>query len=172
MAGMPASNMGAGRPTAVNLAGSGSPNGSMAGTGPKAVTGLKNGVIGGTGPLNSTGKVAGPVNLAVNTPPPMPKPAGPTTAPMRSAPKVIYKPKPEYTSEAIQMHLEGVVSVRIHVLPTGAVEVVGVTSGLGHGLDESAKRAVQATKFQPATDASGNPIAWDGVVNVAFQLAG
>jgi hypothetical protein len=52
------------------------------------------------------------------------------------------------------------------------VQVIGVTSDLGHGLGESAIRAVQATRFQPAIDASGHPIDWDGVVNVAFQLAG
>jgi TonB family protein len=84
---------------------------------------------------------------------------------------VIYKPKPQYTAEALQMHLEGVVTVHIRVLPNGAVEVLGVTNGLGHGLDESAKRAAQATRFEPATDSTGHPVAWDGLVNVAFQLA-
>jgi periplasmic protein TonB len=29
-----------------------------------------------------------------------------------------------------------------------------------------------ATKFEPATDAAGQPISWDGVVTVTFQLAG
>ncbi len=51
--------------------------------------------------------------------------------------------------------------------------VLGVTSDLGLlVLDESAIRAIQATRFQPATDASGNPVDWEGVVNVLFQLAG
>jgi hypothetical protein len=40
------------------------------------------------------------------------------------------------------MHVEGVVTIHIRVLPDGAVEVLGVTRGLGHGLDESAKRAI------------------------------
>jgi hypothetical protein len=52
------------------------------------------------------------------------------------------------------------------------VEVLGVISGLGHGLDESAKRAILATKFEPATDGYGHAVAWDGIVNVTFQLAG
>jgi TonB family protein len=173
MAGMPSSNTGMGRPTAVNLAGSGQPGGSMNGTGARGVQGVKLGVAGGTGPMNSTGRVAGPVNLAVNTPPPMPHSMGAQSeATHHSAPKVIYKPKPEYTEEAKQLHLEGTVTVHIHVLPNGAVQVVGITNGLGHGLDESAKRAVLATKFEPATDAAGHPIEWDGFVNVAFQLAG
>jgi len=49
---------------------------------------------------------------------------------------------------------------------------LGVISDLGHGLGASAIRAVEATRFKPATDDSGNPVDWEGVVNVAFQLAG
>jgi periplasmic protein TonB len=135
-----------------------------------AVTGVKLGVTGGTGAL--TNKVAGPVNLGQAVAPQMPKPAAPTTASVQSAPKVIFKPRPEYTAEATRLHIEGVVSVKIHVSANGAVQVIGVTSDLGHGLGESAIRAVQGTRFQPALDASGHPIDWDGVVNVAFQLAG
>ncbi|SNT29371.1 hypothetical protein SAMN05421770_1111, partial [Granulicella rosea] len=30
----------------------------------------------------------------------------------------------------------------------------------------------QGTRFQPAKDASGNPIDWEGIVRVKFQLAG
>ena len=171
MAGMPASNTGAGA-TKVSL-GSGSPTSTnMAGNGTRAVQGVKLGVAGGTGPLNSTGKVAGPVNLGQNQPPPMPKPSAPTTPSARSAPKVLFKPKPQYTEEAVKLHLEGTVSVRLRVSASGSVEVLGISSGLGHGLDESARAAVQATRFQPATDASGHPVDWEGVVNVAFQLAG
>ena len=172
MPGMNASNTGAGpAATRVNL-GNGSPGGTTTrGNGVIAAVGLPHGVVGGTGPRNGSGRVEG-VKLGQVTPPPMPRLAGPTSAEMRSAPKVIYKPKPVYTAEAIQMHLEGTVSVRIRVLPNGAVEVLGVTSGLGHGLDQSAVRAVEATRFEPATDASGHPISWDGIVRVAFQLAG
>jgi TonB family protein len=70
------------------------------------------------------------------------------------------------------LHLEGTVSVRLRVSAAGRVQVLGVSSGLGHGLDESAENAVRATRFQPALDASGHPTDWEGVVNVAFQLAG
>jgi TonB family protein len=101
----------------------------------------------------------------------MPKPVGPSTT-AKSAPKVVFKPKPEYTAEAKQLHIEGNVTVRIRVSSSGSVQVLGVTSDLGHGLGDSAVRAVQATRFQPATDDSGHPIEWEGVVNVAFQLAG
>ena len=122
--------------------------------------------------MNAPGRVAGPVNLGQNAPPPMPKPVGPTTATAKSGPKVLFKPKPEYTAEAIKLHIEGSVSVKIRVSSSGAVEVLGVTSDLGHGLGESAVRAVEATRFKPATDDSGRPVDWEGIVNVAFQLAG
>ena len=173
VAGMPASNSGTGpHASAVNL-GSGSPGGqAMAGNGARPVQGVKLGVPGGTGPMNSTSRTAasGPVNLGQNAPPPMPKPT--TSASAAKAPKVLFKPRPVYTAEARNQRIEGTVSVRLRVSSTGAVEVLGVTSDLGYGLGESAIQAVRATRFQPATDVSGNPVDWEGVVNVAFQLAG
>jgi periplasmic protein TonB len=175
MSGMPASNNGAGAASTVVNLGSGSAGSqNMKGrdNASAGVVGVKLGVTGGTGPLNAPGRVAGPVNLGQNTPPPMPKPAGPTTATTKSGPKVLFKPKPEYTAEAKQLHIEGNVAVKIRVTSSGAVEVLGVISDLGHGLGDSAVRAIQATRFQPATDDSGRPIDWEGVVNVQFQLAG
>jgi TonB family protein len=174
MAGMPASNMGAGAPSHVVNLGSGSAgsqnmNGRDNASG--AIKGVKLGVTGGTGPMNAPGRVAGPVNLGQVTPPAMPKPMAPASATASSGPKVLFKPRPEYTAEAIKLHVEGTVTVRLRVSSSGAVQVLGVVSDLGHGLGDSAIRAVQATRFKPATDASGNPTDWEGVVNVAFQLA-
>jgi TonB family protein len=174
MAGMPASNMGAGAPSHVVNLGSGSAgsqnmNGRDNASG--AIKGVKLGVTGGTGPMNAPGRVAGPVNLGQVTPPAMPKPMAPASATASSGPKVLFKPRPEYTAEAIKLHVEGTVTVRLRVSSSGAVQVLGVVSDLGHGLGDSAIRAVQATRFKPATDAAGNPTDWEGVVNVAFQLA-
>ena len=175
MAGMPASNNGMGAASQVVNLGSGS-SGSQNMKGrdnaSSGVVGVKLGVTGGTGPLNSHGRTPGVVNLGQNEPPPMPKPAQAASAVTHSGPKVLFKPRPEYTAEAIRLHIEGVVSVRLRVSSSGSVQVLGVTSDLGHGLGESAIRAVQATRFQPATDASGRPVDWEGVVNIAFQLAG
>lgn len=170
MAGMPPGS-GMGPPsTKVNL-GSGSPNGTLGGRDNAAqpVQGVKLGVAGGTGPLNSTGRVAGPVNLGQAAPPPMPKPAAPTTVSGATPPKVLYKPKPEYTDEARKLHLEGTVYVKVRVTASGAVQVLGVSSGLGHGLDEAAVRVVEAMKFSPAMQ-NGQPVDWSGVVNVGFQM--
>lgn len=169
--GMPAGNTGLGPASKINIAGSGAPNGKMGGTdnAPHAIVGVKNGVPGGTGAL--TNKPTGAIQIARNNevarPTTVPPPSGGATTP----PKVLYKPKPEYTAEARQMHLEGNISVRIHVSASGAVQVLGISgSGLGHGLNEAAIRAVQAMRFQPATR-NGQPVDWEGTVNISFQLA-
>ncbi|MEO6802394.1 MAG: energy transducer TonB [Granulicella sp.] len=172
LAGMPASNSGSGPAASrVNL-GSGSPGGTtLAGNGVRAVQGVKLGVAGGAGPNNATGRVAGQVNLGVAIPPPASKQMEPTSAAIKSGPKVVFKPRPEYSAEARAMHLEGTVSVRLRVSAAGSVEVLGISNGLGHGLDQAAENAVRGTRFQPALDATGRPTDWEGIVNVAFQLA-
>ena len=173
LSGMPASNSGGGpNSTRVNL-GSGQPNGSIGGTGSRAVAGVKLGVTGGTPGGTGNGVGTRPAQVALGTPPPPPpQPASLATRPTVSrAPQVTFKPRPVYTAEATAKHIEGTVSVKIHVAANGAVRVIAVTSGLGYGLDQAAMQAVQGTRFKPAVDAQGNPIDWDGVVNISFQLA-
>jgi TonB family protein len=175
MPGMQSSNTGTGPASTVVRLGSGSPTSqNMNGrdNAANAVKGVKLGVTGGTGPMNSTGRTTAAVALGQATPPPMERPAAVAAVASHLGPKVIFKPRPEFTAEAIKLHIEGTVSVRIKVLASGEVQVLGITTGLGHGLDESAERAVLATRFEPATDGSGRAVDWMGVVNVAFQLAG
>ena len=171
MPGMNAANTGNGpAATKVNL-GNGSPGSTtIKGNGVVAAVGIPHGVPGGTG--TGPARAAGPVNLGQAPPPPALRPSAVASATPGKAVKVLSKPKPEYTAEARQMHIEGVVTLHIRVLSDGSVEVVGITRPLGYGLDDSAKRAIMATKFEPATDASGHPITWEGNVNVTFQLAG
>jgi protein TonB len=171
MPGMNAANSGHGPAATKVQMGNGSPSStSTRGNGVVAVVGLSHGVPNGTG----TGKVTGGQQVSLGQ---APQPSAQHTAVVQQAtavktPTVIEKPKPQYTAEAIQNHVEGVVTLRIRVMPNGTVEVVGVTKPLGYGLDDSARRAIMATKFHPATDASGTPIVWEGIVNVTFQLAG
>lgn len=158
---------------AVNL-GSGQPQGSIGGAGSHAVQGVKlGGVTGGTGNKPGNGLGSRPAQVALGH---APEPAASSVhldhPPVRQGPQVVYKPEPVYTAEARALHLEGRVAVRIKVASGGQVSVLGVTSGLGHGLDESAVRAIQGTRFRPALDNSGKPVDWEGVVNVTFQLAG
>lgn len=170
--GMNAGNTGLGPASKINLSGSGSPNGTnMAGHDNSAhvIKGLNNGVPGGTGPL--TGRPAGAIQIASNTQPPaIIRPTAQAPVAAKSAPKVLFKPRPVYTDDAKQNHVEGTVYVRIHVTSSGSVQVVGVSSGLGHGLDQSAVQAAQQMRFQPALQ-DGKPVDWDGVVNINFQIA-
>jgi protein TonB len=168
MPGMNSANTGNGpAATKVNFGNGSAGSTSIHGSGPVAIAGFAHGVTGGTGKA-----VGQEVNLARATPPPMPRPQATAARTLSKAPRVLSKPKPEFTAEAIQKHIEGVVSIHIRVLPNGTVEVIGITKPLGYGLDDAAKRAILATRFEPATDASGAPMAWDGVVNITFQLAG
>jgi TonB family protein len=83
---------------------------------------------------------------------------------------LISKPQPEYTSEAKQLKLQGDVILRVTFTASGQVVVQGVVQGLGHGLDEEARRAAQQIRFRPATR---NGQAVDKTTNVifTFQLA-
>ncbi len=172
MPGMPGSNTGGG-PRAVNVSmGSGSPGSqNLNATAPKQVNGLATGCVGCTGPLNS--KATGIQRVAMNTTPVQPMLQQPTvkTNTVKSAPTVVYKPEPVYSEEAKTMHLEGNVSVRIRVTTDGTVQVLGVVSGLGHGLDQAAEKAAGTTRFKPALDATGSPVPWEGVVLVKFQMS-
>jgi periplasmic protein TonB len=135
------------------------------------VNGLANGCVGCTGPVNS--KAVGIQRVAMNTAPlaQAPQQTAVKTQVAQSKPTLIYKPDPVYTEEARAMHLEGNVSVRIRVTADGTVQVLGVVSGLGHGLDQAAAKAAEGTRFKPALDASGSPVPWEGVVLVKFQMS-
>jgi len=174
--GMPASNTGNGPRSAVAVSGFGCPTcTNLAGkdAGSRQVVGVKLSA-GGPGPMTSKNLAGAPVNvhLQAQAPPPSQPTATIHTASVAAPPKVTYKPQPVYTEEAKQLHLEGAVSIRIRVTSSGGVQVVSVTHGLGHGLDESAIRAIQSTRFSPAIDTSGHPTDWEGVVYVNFQMAG
>jgi TonB family protein len=172
MAGMHGAANGA-RAVAVNM-GSGSPDGRMGGrdNAAHAVTGVRLGMTGGRGPLNSRNYANAPVQVQLQTAQRVePTRIREQQSILASAPKVTYKPTPVYTQEAKAMHLEGNVSLRIRVLSNGAVQVLGVVHGLGHGLDQSAIQATEATRFRPALDNSGRAIDWEGVVLVNFQMS-
>jgi periplasmic protein TonB len=170
MPGMDKGNTGNGpRAVSVNM-GSGAPNGKMGGTAnaPRAIAGLGTGVTGGTGR-----GPAGPVAVAIQPQMQQVQAVRPQVqqSSLASAPKVTYKPTPVYTEEAKAMHLEGNVSLRIRVAANGSVQVLGVVHGLGHGLDQSAIQATEATRFKPALDTEGRAIDWEGVVLVNFQMS-
>ena len=98
-------------------------------------------------------------------------------APKRAAPapestpvEILSKPRPAYTAEARQLRIEGEVLLDVMFSASGEIRVLRVVRGLGHGLDESAQRAAQQIRFNPAKR-DGQPYDADAVVHIVFALA-
>ncbi len=90
----------------------------------------------------------------------------PATVPV----EIVSKPKPVYTEEARQLHLEGEVLVEVIFTASGQVHALRVVRGLGHGLDEAALRAAEQIKFKPA-QREGHAVDSTAVLHVVFEIA-
>ena len=84
--------------------------------------------------------------------------------------EILSKPAVQYTSEARQLHVQGDVVLRVTFTAAGQVVVQGVVRGLGHGLDEEARRVAQQMRFRPATR-NGHPVDLTTNITITFQLA-
>jgi TonB family protein len=84
--------------------------------------------------------------------------------------EILAKPNPQYSEEARKLGIEGEVLVQVVFPASGPVQVVRVTKGLGHGLDESAMRAAQQIRFKPAMQ-NGQPVDFPATVHIVFQIA-
>ena len=99
---------------------------------------------------------------------------------MRSSAVVADRPPPtsghlqaaslQYTSEAKQLKVQGDVILRVTFTACGQVVVQGVVHGLGHGLDEEARRVAQQIRFRPATR-NGQAVDMTTNITITFQLA-
>jgi TonB family protein len=76
----------------------------------------------------------------------------------------------QYTSEGAAVEGQGDVVLRVTFLATGQVVVQSVVHGLGHGLDEEARRVAQQIRFRPATR-NGQPVDLTTTITITFQLA-
>src|SRR6267142_225546 len=83
---------------------------------------------------------------------------------------ILDKPRPQYTADGRSLRIEGDVVLDMVFQANGTVQVNGVISGLGHGLDEAAVRAAQQIKFKPAKR-DGQPIDFPARVRIEFRLA-
>jgi TonB family protein len=140
-------------------------------------SGSSNGIVGKVAsagiPTNSTasnanlGKVASTglpgVTVAAVVP-------GAITGPQDTAVEVLSKPQPQYTSEAKQAKVQGDVVLRVTFTANGQVVVQGIVHGLGHGLDEEARRVTEQIRFRPATH-NGKPVDSTNNIRISFQLA-
>ena len=96
--------------------------------------------------------------------------APPVAAAIDTPIEVLFKPSPDYTDEARTLRIQGEVVVEAAFDPSGQVSVVRVVQGLGHGLDETAARAVARIQFRPATR-DGVPVTVRTLVHIEFRLA-
>jgi TonB family protein len=150
--------------------GNGTKSGSNAGVqGRVASAGLPGGT--GTGPGGSqygTGKVTSAgipavQKAAVATP-------AATDTPKSTNLEVLSKPPVRYTDEARAQKIQGDVVLRVTFTANGQVVVQGVVHGLGHGLDEEARRVAQQIRFHPATR-NGQAVDLTTNITITFQLA-
>lgn len=84
--------------------------------------------------------------------------------------EVLSKPPVQYTSEARQMKVQGDVILRVTFTAAGRVVVDGVVHGLGHGLDEEARRVAEQIRYRPATK-NGQAVDLTTNITITFQLA-
>jgi len=95
----------------------------------------------------------------------------PVSEPVRSTEvEVLSKPPVEYTAEARQLRVQGDVVLSVTFMASGQVVVNGVLQGLGHGLDEEARRVAQQIRFRPATS-NGRAVDVTTKIRITFQLA-
>lgn len=146
--------------------GNGLRSGSNAGTVGKVASA---GIPGATGTASGGyGKVASAGIPAATAAAPMMQRVA--VAPAATNLEVISKPAVQYTSEARQLKVQGDVILRVTFLASGQVQVQGVVRGLGHGLDEEARRVAQQIRFRPATR-EGRAVDLTTTITISFQLA-
>ncbi len=66
-------------------------------------------------------------------------------------PSVISKVEPAYTDEARRERIQGTVTLQVTIGADSTVKNVTVFKGLGYGLDENARDAMEQWKFNPGT---------------------
>jgi len=84
--------------------------------------------------------------------------------------EVLSKPPVKYTAEARQLRVQGDVVLRCTFTAAGQVIVQSVVHGLGHGLDEEARRVASLIRFRPATR-NGQAVDLTTNITITFQLA-
>ena len=67
-------------------------------------------------------------------------------------PRVLKRVNPVYTDEARAARIEGVVVLECLIRADGTVSVKRTLRGLGYGLDESARAAIEQWLFSPQTE--------------------
>lgn len=82
---------------------------------------------------------------------------------------ILSKPRPTYSEEGRKRHIEGEVQLDVVFMANGQIRIVGVTRGLGYGLDEAAIQAAQKIQFVPAKRGD-QPVDYQAKLRIVFQL--
>lgn len=130
------------------------------------------GIPGGTGTA-STGYVGGGKVASAGIQTQMAAVPAMAQTPREVAPtnlEVLSKPPVQYTPEARQLRVQGDVILRVTFTASGQVIVKDVVHGLGHGLDEEARRVATQIRFRPATR-NGQAVDLTTNITITFQLA-
>ena len=75
-----------------------------------------------------------------------------------------------YPERARRRGVQGRVMLSFIVTPAGKAENIEVVSGIGHGCDRAAIRAVKRAKFIPGKDSNGNPVTSIMGLPINFRL--
>lgn len=92
-----------------------------------------------------------------------------TAQPVASTLEILSKPPVQYTAEARRLHIEGDVVLRVTFMASGQAVVREVIHGLGHGLDEEARRIAEQIRFRPVV-LNGKPSDTTTNITITFQL--
>ena len=86
-----------------------------------------------------------------------------------TVPVVLHKVEPQYSPEARDAKLEGMVVVSAEIWPDGLVHNARITKGLGMGLNEKALEALRQWKFKPGAK-DGKPVKVQASIEINFRL--
>ncbi len=128
------------------------------------------GIPGASGNSNTGGNYGQVASAGIPATTQAAAPARQAVEPVATNLEVLSKPPVQYTAEARQLKVQGDVVLRVTFLASGQVVVQGVVRGLGHGLDEEARRVAQQIRFRPATR-DGRPVDITTTITITFQLA-
>lgn len=84
--------------------------------------------------------------------------------------EITERQEPKYTREARRIGVQGIVSLKLLLLPDGKIDRIRVVRRLTYGLTENAILVACEIKFKPAMKA-GQPVAQWVTVQYGFRLA-
>jgi protein TonB len=90
-------------------------------------------------------------------------------SPRVTRPTVVSRAEPEYTEEAADAKLEGVVALSAVIGIDGVPAEIKLVKGLGKGLDEKAVECLQRWRFKAGTR-DGEPVPVKVSVEINFRL--